>query len=329
MSSLPAFRSLLAAAICVLAWQAGARAQEAVDYPDRPIRMVVPFPPGSGTDIVGRLLAQEMSSAWNQPVIVDNRPGASTIIGTEIVAKSPPDGYTMIMASNNHAMNPALFPDSLSFDPRKDFAAVGEVAVLPFILVVNPKLPVTTLDELLALARRKPREITYASTGNGTPPHVAGELLKHMANVEIVHVPYKGSAAAVTDVVAGQVSMMFVNVPSAIGLVRAGKLRALAAGTSKRIAMMPELPTVSELGFPGFDVSLWMGLLVPAGTPTPIVDKLTREIAVVLDEPTMRARLAAQGAEPAYSSPAEFSAFIGDEIKRFARIVNDIDLRVD
>jgi tripartite-type tricarboxylate transporter receptor subunit TctC len=310
-------------------WHAAARAQEAIDYPDKPIRMVVPFPPGSGTDIVGRLLAQEMSSAWNQPVIVDNRPGASTIIGTEIVAKSPPDGYTMVMASNNHAMNPALFPDSLSFDPRKDFAAVGEVAVLPFILVVNPQLPVKNLEELLALARRKPLEITYASTGNGTPPHVAGEMLKHMANVQIVHVPYKGSAAAVADVVAGQVSMMFVNVPSAIGLVRAGRLRALAVGTSNRIAMMPELPTVAELGFPGFDVSLWMGLLVPTGTPALVVDKLTRELAVVLDEPTMRAKLAAQGAEPAYSPPAKFSAFIDDEIKRFARIVNDIDLRVD
>ena len=329
MSSFPVLRSLVAAAMVVLAWPAGARAQAAADYPDKPIRMIVPFPPGSGTDIVGRILAQEMAGAWHQSVIVDNRPGASTIIGTEIVAKSPPDGYTMVMASNNHAMNPALFPDSMPFDPQKDFAAVGEVAVLPFILVVSPQLPVKTLGELLALARRKPHEITYASTGNGTPPHVAGEMLRHMANVDIVHVPYKGSADAVTDVVAGRVSMMFVNVPSGIGLIRAGKLRALAAGTSNRIAMMPDLPTVAEQGFPGFDVSLWMGLLVPAGTPAPVIDKLTREIAVVLDKPEMQAKLETQGAEPAYSPPAAFSGFIGEEIKRFGRIVKDIDLRVD
>jgi tripartite-type tricarboxylate transporter receptor subunit TctC len=324
-----AFRSLVAVAMLAVVWQVGARAQEVADYPDRPIRLIVPFPPGSGTDIVGRMLAQEISNDWNQSMIVDNRPGASTIIGTEIVAKSPPDGYTMVMASNNHAMIPALFPHHVSFDPIKDFAAAGQVAILPFILVVNPDLPVKSLDELLALARRKPREITYASTGNGTPPHVAGEMLKHMAGVKIVHVPYKGSAAAVADVVAGQVSMMFVNVPSAIGLVRAGKLRALATGTAQRIAMMPELPTVAELGLPGFDVSLWMGLLLPAGTPVPVIDKLTQEIAVVLKRPEMQAKLEAQGAEPAYSPPAEFSAFIASETKRFSQIVSEFEMRVD
>jgi tripartite-type tricarboxylate transporter receptor subunit TctC len=318
---------LLAGATLALAWQASAHAQ--APYSDKPIRLVVPFPPGSGTDIVGRLLAQEVSNAWSQPVIVDNRPGASTIVGTEIVANSPPDGYTMVMASNNHAMNPPLFAKKLPFDPQKDFAAVAQVAILPFILVVNPELPVKNFEELLALARRKPHEITYASTGNGTPPHVAGEMLKRAANVDLIHIPYKGSAAAVADVVSGQVSMMFINVPSAISLVRAGKLRALAVGTSKRIDMMPELPTIFELGFPGFDVSLWMGLLVPARTPADIVDKLAQETARILNEPTMRAKLEEQGAEPAYRSPAAFSAFIADETKRFSQIVDDIKLRVD
>jgi len=318
---------LLAGATLALAWQASAHAQ--APYPDKPIRLVVPFPPGSGTDIVGRLLAQEVSNAWSQPVIVDNRPGASTIVGTEIVANSPPDGYTMVMASNNHAMNPSLFAKKLPFDPQKDFAAVAQVAILPFILVVNPELPVENFAELLALARRKPHEITYASTGNGTPPHVAGEMLKRAANVDLIHIPYKGSAAAVADVVSGQVSMMFINVPSAMSLVRAGKLRALAVGTSRRIDMMPELPTISELGFPGFDVSLWMGLLVPARTPADIVDKLAQETARILNEPTMRAKLEAQGAAPAYRSPAAFSAFIADETKRFSRIVDDIKLRVN
>ena len=327
MSFLTTPSRLLAGATLALAWQASAHAQ--APYPDKPIRLVVPFPPGSGTDIVGRLLAQEVSNAWNQPVIVDNRPGASTIVGTEIVANSPPDGYTMLMASNNHAMNPSLFAKKLPFDPQKDFAAVAQVAILPFILVVNPELPVKNFEELLALARRKPHEITYASTGNGTPPHVAGEMLKRAANVDLIHIPYKGSAAAVADVVSGQVSMMFINVPSAISLVRAGKLRALAVGTSKRIDRMPELPTISELGFPGFDVSLWMGLLVPARTPADIVDKLAQETARILNEPTMRAKLEEQGAEPAYRSPAAFSAFIADETKRFNQIVDDIKLRVD
>jgi tripartite-type tricarboxylate transporter receptor subunit TctC len=310
MSFFTALPRLLVGATLALAWQVSAHAQ--APYPDKPIRLVVPFPPGSGTDIVGRLLAQQMSIAWNQPVIVDNRPGASTIVGTEIVAKSPPDGYTMVMASNNHAMNPSLFPAGLPFDPLKDFTAVAQVATLPFILVVNPRLPVKTLDELLALARSKPHEITYASTGNGTPPHVAGEMLKRAANVDLIHIPYKGSAAAVADVVSGQVSMMFINVPSAMSLVRAGKLRALAVGTSKRIDMMPELPTVSELGFPGFDVSLWMGLLVPARTSADVVDKLAQETARILDDPTMREKLGEQGAEP-----------------RFSLIVHDIKLQVD
>jgi tripartite-type tricarboxylate transporter receptor subunit TctC len=314
-------------ATLALAWPVSADAQ--APYPNKPIRLVVPFPAGSGTDIVGRLLAQELSTAWSQPIIVDNRPGASTIVGTEIVANAPPDGYTMVMASNNHAINPSLFANKLPFDSQKDFAAVAQVAILPFVLVVNPQLPVKNFEELLALARSKPHELTYASTGNGTPPHVAGEMLKSVAKIDLIHVPYKGSAAAVADVVSGQVSMMFINVPSAMSLVRAGKLRALAVGTSKRLDSMPEVPTVSELGFPGFDVDLWMGLLVPARTPADIIDKLAQETARILNDPKMRAKLEEQGAEPAYRSPAAFSAFIADEIKRFSQIVRDINLRVD
>jgi tripartite-type tricarboxylate transporter receptor subunit TctC len=318
---------LLVGAALALAWSASADAQQT--YPDKPVRLVVPFPAGSGTDIIGRLLAQELSMAWNQPVIVDNRPGAGTIVGTEIVAKAPPDGYTMVMASNNHAINPSLFANKLPFDSEKDFTAVAEVAVLPFVLVVNPQLPVKTFAELLALARSKPHELTYASTGNGTPPHVGGELLKNVAKIDLIHVPYKGSAAAAADVVSGQVAMMFINVPSAISLVRAGKLRALAVGTSKRLDSMPDIPTVAELGFPGFDVSLWMGLLVPARTSADIVDKLARDTSRILNDPKMRAKLEEQGAEPAYRSPAAFSAFIADEIKRFSQIVRDINLQVD
>jgi tripartite-type tricarboxylate transporter receptor subunit TctC len=287
----------------------------------------VPFPAGSGTDIIGRLIAQQMTADFGQTVIVDNRPGASTIVGTDIVAKSAPDGYTMVMASNSHAMNPALFEGKLPFDAIKDFAAVGEVAILPFILVVNPQLPVKTLAELIALAKKG--GLTYASTGNGTPPHVAGEMLKRVAKVDITHVPYKGSAAAVQDVVSGQVSMMFVNVPSGLSLVKAGKLRALAVGTSKRIAPMPDLPTVAESGFPGFDVSLWMGLLMPANTPADVIDKMNKALQRTLADPATRQKIEEQGAEPAYSTPAAFSKFVADETKRLGDLVADVGLKVD
>jgi tripartite-type tricarboxylate transporter receptor subunit TctC len=307
-----------------LAIAAGAGAQT---YPDKPIRLVVPFPAGSGTDIVGRLLGQQMSLDFGQPVIVDNRPGASTIVGTDIVAKSAPDGYTMVMASNNHAMNPSLFEGKLPFDSIKDFAAVGQVAVLPFILVVNPKLPVKTLQELIALAKKG--GLTYASTGNGTPPHVAGEMLKRAAKVDITHIPYKGSAAAVQDVVSGQVSMMFVNVPSGMSLVQAGKLRVLAVGSAKRIAAMPDVPTVAELGYPGFDVSLWMGLLMPAGTPNDVIDRMSKEVERALADPALAKKVEEQGAEPAYAPPAVFSKFIVDETKRFDELVKEVGLRVD
>ncbi|MBS0549008.1 MAG: tripartite tricarboxylate transporter substrate binding protein [Proteobacteria bacterium] len=317
---------LLMGAMLALAGSAGAGAQT---FPDKPVRLVVPFPPGSGTDIIGRLLAQELTNAWGQTVLVDNRPGASTIVGTEIVAKSPPDGYTVVMASNNHAMNVSLFHNKLPFDAVKDFSAVAEVAMLPFVLVVNPQFPAKDVKELLAIAKAKPQSVTYASTGNGTPPHVAGELLKQVAKVDIVHVPYKGSAAAVADVVSGQVPMMFVNVPSAISLVRAGKLRALAVGAPQRIGMMPELPTMKELGYGDFDVSLWMGLLAPAGTPAPVIDKMSAEIARILKDPAMRKKMEEQGAEPAYRPPAEFQAFVASEVARFARIVSDIGLKVD
>jgi len=313
------------AALLALAVAAGAHAQS--PYPDKPIRLVVPFPAGSGTDIVGRLLAHQLTADFGQSVIVDNRPGASTIVGTEIVAKSAPDGYTMVMASNNHAMNPSLFEGKLPFDSIKDFAAVAQVAILPFILVVNPQVPAKTLDELIALAKKG--GLTYASTGNGTPPHVAGEMLKRAAKVDITHVPYKGSAAAVQDVVSGQVPMMFINVPSGLSLVTAGKLRALAVGTSKRIVQMPDLPTVAELGYPDFDVSLWMGLLMPAGTPADVIDKMSKATERALADPAVRKKIEEQGAEPAYLAPAAFSKFVVDETKRFGELVKDVGLRVD
>lgn len=317
----------IAAYVLAVVLGLGTDVRAQVAYPDRPIRLVVPFPAGSGTDIVGRMLAQQMSVDFAQPVIVDNRPGASTIIGTDIVAKSPPDGYTMVMASNNHAMNTTLFKGKLPFDPIKDFAAVGQVAVLPYILVVNPKLPVKSLNELIALAKQG--GLAYASTGNGTPPHVAGEMLKRAAKIDLTHIPYKGSAAAVQDVVSGQVPMMFVNVPSGLSLVQAGNLRALAVGSAKRLEMMPDLPTIAELGFPDFDVSLWMGLLTPAGTPSEIIAKVSHEVEHALADPALSKKIREQGAEPAYKSPAAFSKLIIDDTERFGELVRDVGLQVD
>ena len=305
-----------------------ALAQSTAAYPVRSIRFIVPFPAGSGTDIIARLVAVKLSDSLKQQVVIDNRPGASTIIGTDIVAKAAPDGYTIIIASNNHAINSALFA-KLPYDPVKDFAAVGQLALVPFILVVHPSLPITGVKDLIALARANPGKLTYASTGNGTPPHVAGELLKQLAHIDIVHVPYKGSAAALTDVVAGQVPFMFVNTLSSIQYVRAGRLRALAVGAKKRISIAPELPTVIESGVAGFDVSLWAGVLTTAGTRPEIIARLHREIVAVLALPDVREKLVAEGAEVMPGTPDEFGALIVAEIDRLGKIARAAKMRVD
>jgi tripartite-type tricarboxylate transporter receptor subunit TctC len=312
---------------CVLC-AGSVRAQSTTAYPVKPIRFIVPFPAGSGTDIIARLVSIKLSDRLKQQVVIDNRPGASTIIGTDMVAKAPPDGYTIIIASNNHAINSALFA-KLPFDPVKDFAAVGEMAILPFILVVHPSVPVKSVKDLIALARANPGKLTYASTGNGTPPHVAGELLKQLTKIDIVHVPYKGSAAALTDVVAGQVPFMFVNTLSSIQYVRAGRLRAIAVGTKKRISIMPELPTLIESGVPNFDVALWAGVLTTAGTPPEIISKLNREIVAVLALPDVKDKLVAEGAEVMPSTPEEFGALIVSEIDRLGKIARAAKMRVD
>jgi tripartite-type tricarboxylate transporter receptor subunit TctC len=305
-----------------------AAAQSPIAYPAKAIRFIVPFPAGSGTDIIARLVAAKMSDGMKQQVVIDNRPGASTIIGTDIVAKSPPDGYTIIIASNNHAINSALFA-KLPYDPVKDFAAVGQLALLPFILVVHPSLPITSVRDLIALARANPGKLTYASTGNGSPPHVAGELLKQSAKIDLVHVPYKGSAAALTDVVAGQVPVMFANSLSSIQFVRSGRLRAVAVGTKKRISIAPDLPTVIESGVPGFDVSLWAGVLTTAGTPGEVVARLNREMLAALALPEVKEKLMAEGAEVTPGSPAEFGALIIAEIDRLGKIARAAKMRID
>lgn len=303
-------------------------AATAQTYPVKPIRFIVPFPAGAGTDILARAIAQKLNEAWGQPVTIDNRPGASTIIGSEIVAKAPPDGYTIIMASNNHAVNPALFA-KLPYDTVRDFAPVARVAILPLVLVVHPSVPAKNVKELVALARSKPGQLNYASTGNGSPPHLGGEVFKQLAKLDLVHVPYKGSVPALTDVVGGQVSLMFANTLSTLPQVRAGRLRALAVGTTQRIAAAPELPTVAEAGVPGFDVSVWAGILAPAATPRDVIVKLNREIARIAGLPDVRKKLAAEGAELMSSTPEEFAAFIGAEIERWGKVAKAANMRID
>ena len=304
---------------------AGAQAQT---YPDKPIRLVVPFPAGSGTDIIGRLLGQQMSLDLGQPVIVDNRPGASTIVGTDIVAKSAPDGYTMVMASNNHAMNPSLFEGKLPFDSIKDFAAVGEVAVLPFILVVNPKLPAKTLPELIALAKKG--GLTYASTGNGTPPHVAGEMLKRAAKRRHHAHPLQGQRGGgagrglrpgLDDVRQRAVG----HEPGAGGQAARARGRQrqaprLDAGCCRRSPSLAFRASTSACGW---------ACCMPAGTPADVIDRMSREVEHALADPALRKKIEEQGAEPAYTPPAVFSKFVVDETKRFDELVKEVGLRVD
>jgi tripartite-type tricarboxylate transporter receptor subunit TctC len=305
-----------------------ARAEPADVFPSRPIHIVVPFPAGSGTDLVARIIAQQMSIDFRQPVVVDNRVGASTIVGTTFVARAPPDGYTLVMASNSHAINKHLFA-TLAFDPVKDFAPVGKVATLPFILVVNPELPVRNVKELVELAKSEPGKLSYASTSNGTPPHVAGELFKQMAGIDITHVPFRGSADALNAIVGNVVSMMFANTLSVTPLIRSGQLHALAVGSPTRLATMPDLPTVGESGYDGFDVSLWAGLLAPAKTPQDIIDKINAEVLRTLSVPAVREQFAQQGALVTPSTPEAFGAFVASEVDRLGKVARDARMKLD
>jgi tripartite-type tricarboxylate transporter receptor subunit TctC len=302
----------------------------AQSYPTRPIRLVVPYPPGGPLDITARAIGQKLSEAWNQPVVVDNRAGAGGNIGADLVAKSAPDGYTLLMgAVATHAINPTLY-SKIPYDALKDFAPVALVAQVPNILVVNPAVPAKTVRELIDLARARPGYLNFGSGSTGSTGHLAGELFKTMAGVQMVHIPYKGSAPAMADLLAGQVQLMFDNLASALPNVKAGKLRALAVTTLARSPAMPDLPTIAESGLPGFDLSTWFGLMVPAGTPPEIVAKLNAEIVRALNMKDMRERLEKMGAEPPVNNtPEHFAAFIRSEATKYAKVVKDSGARVD
>ena len=306
-------------------WLASASAQT---YPSKPIRIVVPFPAGGIADLYGRLIAGDLAAAWGQPIVVENRTGAGGNIGADLVAKSPPDGYTLVMGSvGTHAVNATLF-SKLPYDPVRDFAPVALVLEADGLLVVHPSVPAASVPELIALARAKPNGLTFASAGMGTASHLAGELFKTMAKVEIVHVPYKGNVPAITDLLAGQTSMLFGTMPTVLPHAKAGKLRALATIGAARAAATPELPTVGE-SLPGFEVGNWVGLLAPAGTPPEIVQRWNAEVARIMQAKEIQVRLANEGASFRAMTPAEFGAFVKAEIAKWAPVVKASGARVD
>jgi tripartite-type tricarboxylate transporter receptor subunit TctC len=301
----------------------------AADYPNKPIRLVVPFSAAGTTDFLARAIAQKLSTNLGTSVVVDNRPGAGGNIGSDMVAKADPDGYTLLLGTvGTHAINASLYK-KMPYDTVKDFAPVTLVASVPNIVVVNPSVPVKSIKDLLALAKSKPGNLTFASSGNGSSIHLSGELFKSMAGVDMLHVPYKGSGPAVTDLVGGQVNLMFDNMPSSLPHVKTGRLRAIAVTGSKRSPAVPDLPTIAESGVPGYDSVAWFGVLAPAGTPPAIVNKLNAEIIKVLKSPDVAKRLSSQGAEPAYNTPDEFSAYIKTEMVKWAQVVKASGAQVD
>jgi tripartite-type tricarboxylate transporter receptor subunit TctC len=295
-------------------------------FPSKPMRMVVPFAPGGGTDILARVIAQKLGESMGQTVVVDNRPGAGGNLGAELVARATPDGHTQLMVSASYSVNAALY--KLAFDPVKDLAPVIQVATVPFVLLAHPSVPAAGMQELLALARAKPGTLNYASSGNGSAPHLAGELLAMMTGSKLVHVPYKGGAPAITDLIGGQVQLLFSTVVQGLPHVRSGRLKPLGVGSPKRSGTLPDVPTIAESGVPGFDVTNWFGVLVPGATPRPVVDRLQREIAQHLGAPELRTRLAAEGADAAGGTPDAFATLIRADIAKYTRIVQSAGIRI-
>jgi tripartite-type tricarboxylate transporter receptor subunit TctC len=306
----------------------GVSARADTPYPNKPIRLVVPFPAGGGTDVVARLLAREMGESLKQTFIVDNRAGANGIIGADIIAHAPPDGYTIMLTIASHAIAPAIYK-KLPYDTLKDFSPISLVATYPYVIVVPPSLPVKTLQEFIAYAKRNGGKMSYASSGTGSGPNLGMELLKQSAGIDIQHVPYKGAASANTDLVSGQVQAMFNNFLAGSGLIKAGRLRALAVTSLTRSKVMPNLPTVAESGFPGFSVLSWYGLFAPKGTPVDVINKLSQAAAKAARNPDVVARLSEDGAEPVGSTPAQFNTFFIGEVQKWSAVAKKAHITVD
>ena len=311
-------KKFVLAASIVLASAAPALAQT---YPNKPVKLVVPFPAGGGTDIVGRLIAQKLADEWQQPVVVENKPGANTLIGTEYVANALADGYTLLMASPSHTINASLYKN-IKFNTQKAFAGVAVVATGPLVLVVNQSVPAKTVRELLALAKAKPGTLSYASAGTGSSPHLAGELFKYLAGIDMMHVPYKGTAPATTDLIGGQVQVAFSPLAGVLPHILSGKLRALALTSPKRLAAMPDLPTIAESGIPGYDVQQWWGIVAPSGTSKEILKKINADVAKILQIPIVQEQIAKIGAEPGQGSPEQLDELIRKEIIQWKKIID-------
>jgi tripartite-type tricarboxylate transporter receptor subunit TctC len=322
-------RALTACAIALLSCAIIQPALGQAAYPAKPVRFIVPFPPGGGTDILSRALAQKMSEALGQPFVIDNRPGAGGNIGADLAAKSAPDGYTLVMGqTSNLAVNPTLY-SKLPFDPIKDFAPVTLVIEAPLIVLVAQTSPIKSVRDLIAEAKAKPGGINFASPGNGTVGHLVGEMFKRQAGIDMVHVPYKGAAPALTDLLGGRVTVYFASGPVAMGQIKGGKIRAIAVTSRIRSPLLPEVPTVAESGLPGFDASSWYGVLAPAGTPKDIVAKLNAVAVKAMREPELRKQMSGEGGEPIGDTPEHFSAFITSETAKWAKVVKESGARLD
>jgi tripartite-type tricarboxylate transporter receptor subunit TctC len=315
---------LLAAALAALPMAALAQG-----YPSKPIRFVVPYPPGGPLDTIARLLGQKVAESVKQPVIVDNKPGAGGNIGADFVAKAPADGYTILMgAVATHAINPTLYA-KIPYDAVRDFSPVTQVASTPNVLVVNPSLPVASVADLVAHARANPGKLNFGSGSTGSAGHLAGELFKSLAGVQMTHIPYKGAAPAMQDLIGGQIHLMFDNMASSLTQVRAGRVKALAVTTAKRSSLAPELPTVAESGLAGFDISTWFGIFAPAGTPREAIARLHAEFTRALAAPDVREKMINLGAEPVGNTPAEFATYIRAEAEKYARVIKASGAKAD
>ena len=321
-------RIAIAAAIAVTLLAVQSAGAQAVKYPDKPIRIVVAYTPAGATDILARTIGQKMNEAWGQPVITDNRPGANGNIGTEYAAKATPDGYTLLMVTaGTHGINPGLYR-KLGFDAVKDFAPVSLVAMVPNIFVINNAVPAKDLKEFIAYLKANPGKFNYGSPGNGSTAHLSMELFKTMTGTNMQHIPYKGSAGVLADVIGGQIIATMDNMPPYVPQVKAGKVRAIAVSTTHRSPAVPDVPTVAEAGVPGYDSGAWFGLVAPANTPKDIVDKLSRETARILKLPDVSARLADLGAEAVGGTPEQFAAHIKSEIAKWAKVIKDANVEL-
>jgi tripartite-type tricarboxylate transporter receptor subunit TctC len=311
-------RLLAALAAGLIAFAALIGGLPAAAYPKKPIELIVPFTAGGTTDNIARLISQRLTDRWGATVVVNNRPGSGGTIATGIAAKAPPDGHSLLVTTIGFAITPALH--KLPYDPIKDFAPITELASLPLMLVVNASLPVTNLKEFIALARTKPGALDYASAGVGTSPHLAGEMFKTMAGVDLVHVPYKGNAEVTNAIIGGHVKVYFSLVPASLPHVKSGRLRVLAVTTTQRLPYLPDVPTIAELGFPAYEISSWQGMFAPAGTPKEIIGKINGEVVQMLNTPEVRARMAREGADPVGSTPEQFAVRVKSEIEKWSKV---------